>query len=246
MKKIFLLYAIIVVTSILLGCGNSLDMAASLKTRPLKIEKSVENEILETENKSKSTIKVKEEKLQIILNEQGYVYKGGSNNGSSRAMEKEAILEDESGNSNPGEDNRISEIELSYDEAQRFFPADRWYWLDNSYLYSLAENISFVTSAEDIVTGKYSVGESEVRICVFMIDASENGNFEFGARFPSNLYNIHQVDADYLWECFSYKTYNDEEWTSAVYANYEFVCEISFHNCDEELIKNTLASYSKI
>lgn len=245
MKKIFSLYAIIVATSILLGCGNSLDMADSQKTQPLKIEKSVENEILETENNSKYTIKVKEENLQIIFNEQGYVYKGGSNNGSSRVTEKEIILENESGNSNVGEDNGISEIELSYDEAQRFFPADRWYWLNNSYLYSLAENISFVTSAEDIVTGKYSVGESEVRICVSVIDPSGNGNFEFGRKFSSKLYNIHQVHEDYLWECFSYKTYYDEEWTSAVYANYEFVCEISFHNCDEELIKNTLASYKK-
>lgn len=58
------------------------------------------------------------------------------------------VLNKESGNK--GEDKEISEMILSWNEAQDYFGYDTLCWLNNEYLSSCAEDISFIVSNDDI------------------------------------------------------------------------------------------------
>jgi hypothetical protein len=136
-----------------------------------------------------------------------------------------------------------TEIILLWNDAQNSVEANKLCWLNNEYLKSYAENISFIISDSDIVKAKYSTQNSVVEVYVLTVAEDEDKNFEFVSNYPSELYNIHKIGGETIWQCFSYKDYDGTEYTSAVFANENIVCEIKSENCDEQFICNTLAVY---
>lgn len=178
----------------------------------------------------------------LTINEWGYTYSVGKGNGS--IIEKEVgnnVLNKESGNK--GEEKEISEMILSWNEAQDYFGYDTLCWLNNEYLSSCAEDISFIVSDDDIAIAEYSVQTSKVKIYVFTVHEQGDKCFEFGRSYSSELYDIRPIEVNSIWQCFSYKGYDGTEYTSAVLPDNNMVCEIVFEKCDEQLIYNALASY---
>lgn len=181
-------------------------------------------------------------KAGLTINEWGYTYSVGTDNSS--------IIEKEVGNNilnnglgNKGEDEEISEMILSWNEAQDYFGYDTLCWLNNEYLSSCAEDISFIVSDDNIAIAEYSIQTSKVKIYVFTVHKQGDKCFEFGRNYSSKLYDIRQIETNSIWQCFSYKGYDGTEYTSAVLPDNNMVCEIVFEKCDEQLIYNVLASY---
>lgn len=178
----------------------------------------------------------------LTINEWGYTYSAGKGNGN--IIEKEdrnIVLNKKSGNK--GEEKEISEIILSWNEAQDYFGYDTLCWLNNDYLSSCAEDISFIVSDDAIAIAEYSIQTSKVKIYVFTVHEQGDKCFEFGRSYSSELYDIRPIEVNSIWQCFSYKGYDGMEYTSAVLPDNNMVCEIVFEKCDEQLIYNALASY---
>lgn len=178
----------------------------------------------------------------LTINEWGYTYSAGKGNGS--IIEKEdrnIVLNKESGNK--GEEKEISEIILSWNEAQDYFGYDTLCWLNNDYLSSCAEDISFIVSDDAIAIAEYSIQTSKVKIYVFTVHEQGDKCFEFGRNYSSELYDIRRIEVNSIWQCFSYKGYDGTEYTSAVLPDNNIVCEVVFEKCDEQFIYNALASY---
>ena len=178
----------------------------------------------------------------LTINEWGYTYSAGKDNGS--IIEKEVsnnVLNNELGNK--GEEKEISEMILSWNEAQDYFGYDILRWLSNEYLSSCTKDISFIVSDDDIAIAEYSMQTSKVKIYVFTVHEQGGKCFEFGRNYSSELYDIRQIEVNSVWQCFSYKGYDGMEYTSAVMPDNNMVCEVVFEKCDEQFIYNTLANY---
>lgn len=178
----------------------------------------------------------------LTINEWGYTYSAGKGNGNIIEKEDRNIVPNkESGNK--GEEKEISEIILSWNEAQDYFGYDTLCWLNNDYLSSCAEDISFIVSDDAIAIAEYSIQTSKVKIYVFTVHEQGDKCFEFGRNYSSELYDIRRIEVNSIWQCFSYKGYDGMEYTSAVLPDNNMVCEIVFEKCDEQFIYNALASY---
>lgn len=178
----------------------------------------------------------------LTINEWGYTYSAGKGNGNIIEKEDRNIVPNkESGNK--GEEKEISEIILSWNEAQDYFGYDTLCWLNNDYLSSCAEDISFIVSDDAIAIAEYSIQTSKVKIYVFTVHEQGDKCFEFGRNYSSELYDIRRIEVNSIWQCFSYKGYDGMEYTSAVLPDNNIVCEVVFEKCDEQFIYNALASY---
>lgn len=243
MKRCKYLHMVIVaITAIMAitGCASSTTTSSDMETNNVQQDNIEINDIVET--KDNSLIKeIAEPKAEIVLNEYGYTYSIHTNSNSSIKENSDVVLNGKSGVEGTAEES--SETILQWDDAQNTLEENRLCWLNNEYLKSNAENISYNVSDNDIVTAKYSMPNSAVEVYVFTVAENDDGNFEFVSNYPTELYDIHQIGEDTTWQCFSYKGYDGTEYTGAVSANENIVCEIKFENCDEQFICDTLAVY---
>ena len=252
MKKIFVTLSLVLAVGIFLLTCQTGKAKANTDTifdeNVYAIEESCLSSGIKLEEQEESLAIHTVEKVDNIceagltINEWGYTYSAGKGNGS--------IIEKEISNNvqnkelmNKGEEKEISEMILSWNEAQDYFGYDRLCWLNNEYLSSCAEDISFIVSDDDIAIVEYSMQTSKVKIYVFTVHEQGNECFEFGRNYSSELYDIRQIEVNSIWQCFSYKGCDGTEYTSAVLPDNNMVCEIVFEKCDEQLIYNALASY---
>lgn len=181
----------------------------------------------------------------IVFHERGYTYAATNNTYSRTEIQNQGnVIDSEAGIE--GEDTETSEIILSWDEAQTVLENDILCWLDNEYLNSCAENISFIISDRDTITAKYMMPTSEVKIQVFLVVQEDDAYFSFRKDYPSELYNLHPIEQDYRWNCFSYTGYEGTDYTGAILVDHNIVCEVTFKNCDEQFVNDTLAAYKKL
>lgn len=182
---------------------------------------------------------------EILLNEGGYTYCSVANSNSNiETIGDGNVLGDEVGHE--GNEREISEAVLSWNDAQKFLEDKKLCWLNNEYLNSCMDDVSFVVSDSDITIAKYITQTFKVEVYVFTVSKEIDDSFEFGRNYTSELYNIRQIKEGHTWQCFSYSGYDGTEYTSAVLADKNIVCEIKFENCDEQFICNTLASYNDL
>lgn len=222
------------------GCG-ALTMA-SFGTKSLQQDNDVLNDTIEKEEDFQSEEEIAGQKAAIMFNERGYTYSiAGDSNSNIKVTDKNNNLDKESGCEGEGEERK--EIILQWSDAQKSLEEDKLCWLNNEFLKSYADNISFIISDSDVVIAKYSTLTSKVEVDVFIVSKDNSEYFEFGRNYTSELYNIHQIGEENIWQCFSYNGYDGTEYTSAVLANENIVCEIIFENCDEQFICSTLAVY---
>lgn len=252
MKKIFVTLSLVLAVGIFLLTCQTGKAKANTDTifdeNVYAIEESCLSSGIKLEEQEESLAIHTVEKVDNIceagltINEWGYTYSAGKGNGS--IIEKEISNNVQNKESmNKGEEKEISEMILSWNEAQDYFGYDRLCWLNNEYLSSCAEDISFIVSDDDIAIVEYSMQTSKVKIYVFTVHEQGNKCFEFGRNYSSELYDIRQIEVNSIWQCFSYKGCDGTEYTSAVLPDNNMVCEIVFEKCDEQLIYNALASY---
>lgn len=235
-KKFIYVCALLGMCSLVLaGCSNG-DTAQSKGT----VLTNVEKEVLESNASADEEIDFKS--AEISFNEWGYTYKTVPNNGvgSIKTVSNVELIEKEAGEEITEVTN---ELVLSWEEVQEYIESNQAYWLNNEYLEADAESVSFIVSDSTLVIGKYLLQTSEVKIEVFTVAQDGDATFEFGKAYPSEIYNLHEVDESYIWNVFSYEGYDGAEYTGAVLAIDNMVCEITFKNCDEEMISYTLAAY---
>lgn len=229
---------VIIVTT---GCSMSSTPLIPKNSRMQQDNVAINNK-LENEDIFQFDEDITEAKGEIILNEWGYTYSSIGNTISSiRTSNNDNILNSESGKE--GKDEVKSETILQWSDAQKVLDIDKLYWLNNEYLNSYAEDISYIISDNDIIIAKYLMQTSKVNVYVFTVSKDDRGYFEFRRNYTSELYDIRQINEGYIWQCFSYNGYDDTEYTSAVLADKNMVYEITFENCDENFISNTLAAY---
>lgn len=239
MKKKFICVCVLLgmCSLALAGCGNGEEDIAQSKETVLT---SVEKDVLESNVSADEETDFKN--TEISFNEWGYTYKTVPNNGvgSIKTVSDVELVEKEAGE----EITEVTdELVLSWEEVQEYIDSNQSYWLDNEYLEADAESVSFIVSDSDLVIGKYLLQTSEVKIEVFTVAQDGDDTFEFGRTYPSEIYNLHEVDESHTWNVFSYEGYDGTEYTGAVLAIDNVVCEITFKNCDEEMISHTLVAY---
>ena len=179
---------------------------------------------------------------EISLNEWGYTYNSVANSDSKiETIDTDNLL---SGEANHGEDGESLEAVLSWSDAREILKDDILCWLNNDYLNSCMDDVSFIVSGSDIAIAKYITPTSKAEVYVFTVSEENDESFEFGRNYTSELYNIRQINEGHKWQCFSYSGYDGAEYTSAVLADKNMVCEIKFEKCDEQFICNTLAAYN--
>lgn len=238
-KFLFVVGTIVIIMNIT-GCG--ILTTASLGTRGSQQENTVINDTAESKDDFKSEEEIAGQKPEIIFNERGYTYSIVENSISNvKVADGNNILNRESGYEGKVEE-RV-EIELQWNDAQNFLEEDKLCWLNNEFLKSYTDDISFVVSDDDIIIAKYLGSTFKAKVYVFIVSENDGGCFEFGRNYTSELYNVHQIGEENTWQCFSYNGYDGTEYTSAVLANKNIVCEITFENCDEQFICSTLAVY---
>ena len=237
-KFLFVIGTIAVIMSI---TGCAISTTASLGTKSLQQDNAVINDIIGSIDDSQLE-KIVGQEEDIIFNEWGYTYGiAGNSNISIKVIDSNDILNRES--RYEGKVEERAEIILQWGDAQKSLEEDKLCWLNNEFLKSFADDISFIISDSNVVIAKYSTQTSKVEVYVFTVLEDDSECFEFGRNYTSELYNIHQIGEEKIWQCFSYNGYDGTEYTSAVLANKNIVCEIKFENCDEQFICNTLAVY---
>ena len=236
----FLIVMVTIAVINITGCAIS--TTASMATKSLKYNNIVTNDTIENKVDSQFEEKISGQKPEIILNEWGYTYSiAGNSDSSIKVLANNDILNKKSGYEGKVEER--TEIILQWDDAQKSLEEDKLCWLNNEFLKSFADDISFIISDSDVAIAKYSTQTSKVEVYVFTVSEGDGEFFEFGRNYTSELYNIHQIGEEKIWQCFSYNGYDGTEYTSAVFANKIIVCEIKFENCDEQFICDTLAVY---
>ncbi len=247
MKKFKFLFAVGTIAFIMNNTGCGVLATASAETKSLQQDNAVlnnMNDMIENEADLKPEGEITGQTADIIFNERGYTYSNiisGISNSSIEENGSYNIFKEESGYE--GELKEETEIVLQWSDAQKYLEEDKLCWLNNEFLKACADDISFVTSNSDMVMANYSTPTSKIKVLVFIVLNNDEKNFEFGRRYTSELYNIHQVGEEKIWQCFSYNGYDGIEYTSAVLANKNILCEIVFENCDEQFICDTLAVY---
>jgi hypothetical protein len=225
-------------TAIMAMTGCAAPAAASLVLETQSVQQA--NDISEGKDVSLPE-ETADQQAEIILNEWGYTYSIPENSGGTIKENGDNVSDSKSGDEGTAEES--SEMILQWNDVQNSLEENKLCWLNNEYLKSYAENISFITSDSDIVTAKYAAQDSAVEVYVFTVAKDDDEHFEFVSNYPSEIYNIHQIGEEKIWQCFSYKGYDGTEYTSAVFAKDNIVCEIKFENCDEPFICSTLAVY---
>lgn len=243
MGRFKFLFVIGIITIIMnITGGATISTTASLEIERLQQDNIVLNDIVETKGDSQLEEEISGQKAEIIFNEWGYTYSIAENSNSSiKEVDNNNILNEESGYE--GETEEKVEIILQWSDAQKSLEEEKLCWLNNEFLKSFADDISFIVSDSDVVIAKYSTQTSKVEVYVFTVSEDDSEYFEFGRNYTSELYNIHQIGEEKMWQCFSYNGYDGTQYTSAVFANKNIVCEIKFENCDKQFICNTLAVY---
>ena len=107
------------------------------------------------------------------------------------------------------------------------------------------EDVFVNISDESTLISEYKTDAFRVKIYVFTVAEKGADRFEFGKSYSSEIYNIFQIKSDFVWQCFSYKDFDEVEYTSAVVADEDLVCEIQFENCDEQLLNRVINSYER-
>lgn len=177
---------------------------------------------------------------EIILEEYGYKYTMGQNGNSIISNDKLSNCDLVSN----GED-KITEEQVfsSWTEAQEYIDSAKMEWLYNEYLNDKADEVSIVISDKDTMVAKYKSEEISADIELNVVADENDDFFEFGKSYPSKLYNIRQ-DESKKWNIFSYKDYDNNENTSAVFADGELLIEIGINSCDDALIGEILKPYN--
>jgi len=241
-KSLYAVLGIITLIMVITGCSVS-SIPLVQKSKNVQLNNVAINNILKNKSNSQLETKIAKPKAEITFNEWGYTYSIIENTDSSTEVSNSGnILNSES--INEGKDEERPEIILQWSDAQKTLDKDKLHWLNNEYLNSYAEDIFFNISDSDIAIATYLMQTAKVKVYVFTVSKDDAEHFEFSRYYTSELYNIHQIKEEYTWQCFSYNSYDGTEYTSAVLTDKNMVYEITFENCDEQFICNTLAAYS--
>ena len=241
-KHLYIALGAVTTIMVIVGCAVSSTTSLAQKNKNIPQDMAGMNDNLESEDSSRFEEEITEQKAEIIFNEWGYTYsKTGNGDSSIKECDSGDIVNSELGYEGEAEDK--PEVILQWSDAQESLDDDKLCWLNNEYLCSYADDISFIISDSDIVTAKYVMQTSKANVRLFTVAEDDSEYFEFSCNYTSEIYNIHQIQGKDTWQCFSYHGYNGIEYTSAVLANKNTICEITFENCDEQFICNTLAAY---
>ena len=242
MKKFKVLFIIWTIAVIMNVTGCAVSATALSGTKSVQQDNAAINNMIESKDDSKPEGEIAEQTAEIVFNEWGYTYSiAGNSDSSIKTSNDKNILNNEMGDEGAAEEK--AETILQWNEAQESIEENKLCWLNNDYLKAYADDISFIVSDSDAVTAQYSTPASKVEVHVFTVSEDDNKYFEFGRNYTSKIYNIHQIGEETIWQCFSYNGYDDTEYTSAVLADKNIVCEITFENCDEQFIYDTLTVY---
>lgn len=242
MKKFKILFIIWTIAVIMNVTGCAVSATALSGTKSVQQDNAAINNMIESKDDSKSEEEIAEQTAEIVFNEWGYTYSiAGNSDSSIKTSNDKNILNNEMGDEGAAEEK--AETILQWNEAQESIEENKLCWLNNDYLKAYADDISFIVSDSNVITVKYSTPASKVEVHVFTVSEDDNKYFEFGRNYTSKIYNIHQIGEETIWQCFSYNGYDDTEYTSAVLADKNIVCEITFENCDEQFISDTLTVY---
>ncbi|MCI8966574.1 MAG: hypothetical protein HFH75_03170 [Lachnospiraceae bacterium] len=242
MKKIFILCSAVVLV-ITLNLYGIEGMALSAQTNS-----KVQQIFTGTEELGNNNIDTKAmiQDSAIVLDQFGYKYSSQVNGiGTVETIDCDVATMQEKRTGIKGEESDRSETILPFDAVQGYIEEKKLYWLNNDYLNSCVEDVFVNISDESTLISEYKTDAFRVKIYVFTVAEKGADRFEFGKSYSSEIYNIFQIKSDFVWQCFSYKDFDEAEYTSAVVADEDLVCEIQFENCDEQLLNRVINSYER-
>ena len=242
MKKTFILCSAVVLVITLNFYGIE-GMALSAQTNS-----KVQQIFTGTEELGNNNIDTKAmiQNSAIVLDQFGYKYSSQVNGiGTVETIDCDAATMQEKRTGIKGEESDRSETILPFDAVQGYIEDKKLYWLNNDYLNSCVEDVFVNISDESTLIAEYKTDAFRVKIYVFTVAEKGADRFEFGKSYSSEIYNIFQIKSDFVWHCFSYKDFDEAEYTSAVVADEDLVCEIQFENCDEQLLNRVINSYER-
>ena len=242
MKKTFILCSAVVLVITLNFYGIE-GMALSAQTNS-----KVQQIFTGTEELGNNNIDTKAmiQNSAIVLDQFGYKYSSQVNGiGTVETIDCDAATMQAKRTGIKGEESDRSETILPFDAVQGYIEDKKLYWLNNDYLNSCVEDVFVNISDESTLIAEYKTDAFRVKIYVFTVAEKGADRFEFGKSYSSEIYNIFQIKSDFVWQCFSYKDFDEAEYTSAVVADEDLVCEIQFENCDEQLLNRVINSYER-
>lgn len=242
MKKIFILCSAVVLV-ITLNLYGIEGMALSAQTNS-----KVQQIFTGTEELGNNNIDTKAmiQNSAIVLDQFGYKYSSQVNGiGTVETIDCDVATMQEKRTGIKGEESDRSETILPFDAVQGYIEDKKLYWLNNDFLNSCVEDVFVNISDESTLISEYKTDAFRVKIYVFTVAEKGADRFEFGKSYSSEIYNIFQIKSDFVWQCFSYKDFDEAEYTSAVVADEDLVCEIQFENCDEQLLNRVINSYER-
>ncbi|MDE6990610.1 MAG: hypothetical protein K2P42_08130 [Lachnospiraceae bacterium] len=242
MKKIFILCSAVVLV-ISLNLYGIEGMALSAQTNS-----KIQQIFTGTEELGNNNIDTKAmiQNSAIVLDQFGYKYSSQVNGiGTVETIDCDVATMQEKRTGIKGEESDRSETILPFDAVQGYIEEKKLYWLNNDYLNSCVEDVFVNISDESTLISEYKTDAFRVKIYVFTVAEKGADRFEFGKSYSSEIYNIFQIKSDFVWQCFSYKDFDEAEYTSAVVADEDLVCEIQFENCDEQLLNRVINSYER-
>lgn len=242
MKKIFILCSAVVLV-ITLNLYGIEGMALSAQTNS-----KIQQIFTGTEELGNNNIDTKAmiQNSAIVLDQFGYKYSSQVNGiGTVETIDCDVATMQEKRTGIKGEESDRSETILPFDAVQGYIEEKKLYWLNNDYLNSCVEDVFVNISDESTLISEYKTDAFRVKIYVFTVAEKGADRFEFGKSYSSEIYNIFQIKSDFVWQCFSYKDFDEAEYTSAVVADEDLVCEIQFENCDEQLLNRVINSYER-
>lgn len=242
MKKIFILCSAVVLV-ITLNLYGIEGMALSAQTNS-----KIQQIFTGTEELGNNNIDTKAmiQNSAIVLDQFGYKYSSQVNGiGTVETIDCDVATMQEKRTGIKGEESDRSETILPFDAVQGYIEDKKLYWLNNDFLNSCVEDVFVNISDESTLISEYKTDAFRVKIYVFTVAEKGADRFEFGKSYSSEIYNIFQIKSDFVWQCFSYKDFDEAEYTSAVVADEDLVCEIQFENCDEQLLNRVINSYER-
>ena len=242
MKKIFILCsAVVLVITLNLYGIEGMALSAQTNSKVQQIFTGIE----ELGNNNIDT-KAMIQNSAIVLDQFGYKYSSQvSGIGTVETIDCDVATMQEKRTGIKGEESDRSETILPFDAVQGYIEEKKLYWLNNDYLNSCVEDVFVNISDESTLISEYKTDAFRVKIYVFTVAEKGADRFEFGKSYSSEIYNIFQIKSDFVWQCFSYKDFDEVEYTSAVVADEDLVCEIQFENCDEQLLNRVINSYER-
>ena len=148
MKRFKFLFVVGTIAVIMNNTGCGILTTASIGTNSSQQDGTVINVIIENKDDFKPEEEIAEQKSEIIFNERGYTYSiAGNSGGSIKVTDSNNILKGESGYE--GEVEERGEIILQWSDAQKSLEEDKLCWLNNEFLKTYADDISFVISDDE-------------------------------------------------------------------------------------------------